>query len=179
MARTDTNQAPWISPAGYTKGTLLNVTKLAWNPNESERDLLYKASINPVFSQTGRGTVLFGDKTYVTTSTSFNRINVRRLFVEVERVIEQFAGQVLFDENNQSTRTNFVNTVEPYLRDVRARRGVVDFRIICDDSNNPPDVVNSNRFVCDIFLRPISSVNFIQLNFTSVRGSISFSEFGV
>jgi hypothetical protein len=176
MARTDFNQAPWNSPAGFSKGTFLNVTKLAWNPNETERDALYKASINPVFSQTGRGTVLFGDKTFVTSATSFNRINVRRLFIELQQTIGSFAGNVLFEENNQASRTNFVNTVEPYLRDVQARRGITDFRIVCDESNNPSEVVEANEFVCDIFVRPISSVNFIQLNFVSVRGSVSFAE---
>jgi hypothetical protein len=176
MARTDFNQAPWNSPAGFSKGTFLNVTKLAWNPNEAERDSLYKASINPVFSQTGRGTVLFGDKTFVTTATSFNRINVRRLFIELQQTIGSFAGNVLFEENNQASRTNFINTVEPYLRDVQARRGITEFRIVCDESNNPSAVVEANEFVCDIFVRPISSVNFIQLNFVSVRGSVSFAE---
>jgi hypothetical protein len=176
MARTDFNQAPWNSPAGFSKGTFLNVTKLAWNPNEAERDSLYKASINPVFSQTGRGTVLFGDKTFVTTATSFNRINVRRLFIELQQTISSFAGNVLFEENNQASRTNFINTVEPYLRDVQARRGITEFRIVCDESNNPSAVVEANEFVCDIFVRPISSVNFIQLNFVSVRGSVSFAE---
>ena len=176
MARTDFNQAPWNSPAGYSRGTFLNVTKLAWNPNETERDALYKASINPVFSQTGRGTVLFGDKTFVTTGTSFNRINVRRLFIELQQTIGEFAGNILFEENNQATRTNFVNTVEPYLRDVQARRGITEFRIVCDESNNPSGVVEANEFICDIFVRPISSVNFIQLNFVSVRGSVSFAE---
>jgi hypothetical protein len=176
MARTDFNQAPWNSPAGYSRGTFLNVTKLAWNPNETERDALYKASINPVFSQTGRGTVLFGDKTFVTTGTSFNRINVRRLFIELQQTIGEFAGNILFEENNQATRTNFVNTVEPYLRDVQARRGITEFRIVCDESNNPSEVVEANEFICDIFVRPISSVNFIQLNFVSVRGSVSFAE---
>jgi hypothetical protein len=179
MARTDFNQAPWNSPAGYSRGVFLNVTKLAWNPNESERDSLYKASINPVFSQTGRGTVLFGDKTFVTTATSFNRINVRRLFIELQQTIGLFAGEVLFDENTEATRNSFVNTVEPYLRDVQARRGITEFRIVCDESNNPNSIIDSNGFVCDIFVRPTSSVNFIQLNFTSVRGSISFSEIQV
>jgi len=178
MARTDFTQAPWNSPAGYTKGTLLNVTKLAWNPSESERDLLYKQSINPIFSQTGRGTVLFGDKTFILRGTSFNRINVRRLFIELQKTIGDFAGNVLFDENNESTRTNFVNTIEPYLRSVQAQRGITEFRIVCDTSNNPDTVVNANEFICDIFVRPTSSVNFIQLNFVSVRGSVSFNEVG-
>lgn len=178
MARTDFNLAPWNSPAGYTKGTFLNVTKLAWNPNESERDLLYKQSVNPIFSQTGRGTVLFGDKTFVLRGTSFNRINVRRLFIELQKTIGEFAGSVLFDENNESTRTNFVNTIEPYLRSVQAQRGITEFRVVCDTSNNPSAVVNANEFICDIFVRPTSSVNFIQLNFVSVRGSVSFNEVG-
>jgi phage tail sheath protein FI len=176
MARTDFNQAPWNSPAGYTKGTFLNVTKLAWNPNEAERDTLYKASVNPVFSQTGRGTVLFGDKTFVLTATTFNRINVRRLFIELQQTIGAFAGDILFDENNQATRTNFVNTIEPYLRDVQARRGITEFRVVCDESNNPANIVETNGFICDIFVRPTSSVNFIQLNFVSVRGSVTFAE---
>jgi hypothetical protein len=178
MARTDFNLAPWNSPAGYTKGTFLNVTKLAWNPNEAERDLLYKVSINPIFSQTGKGTVLFGDKTFVLRGTSFNRINVRRLFIELQKTIGDYAGNVLFDENNQATRTGFINTIEPYLRDVQAQRGITDFRIVCDETNNPDSVVNANEFICDIYVRPTSSVNFIQLNFVSVRGSISFNELG-
>jgi len=176
MARTDITRSPWTSPAGYTNGVILNVTKLAWNPNESERDLLYKASINPIFTQVGRGTVLFGDKTFTTRNTAFNRINVRRLFIELQRTIGAQAGNILFDENNQATRTNFINLVEPYLRDVQARRGVTDFRIICDETNNTDAVVNANEFVCDIFVRPVSSVNFIQLNFVSVRGTASFAE---
>jgi hypothetical protein len=178
MARTDFNLAPWNSPAGYTKGTFLNVTKLAWNPNETERDLLYKQSVNPIFTQTGRGTVLFGDKTFVLRGTSFNRINVRRLFIELQKTIGDFAGNVLFDENNQASRTAFINTIDPYLRDVQAQRGITDFRVVCDETNNPDTVVNSNEFICDIFVRPTSSVNFIQLNFVSVRGSISFAEIG-
>ena len=176
MARTDLTRSPWTSPAGYTNGVILNVTKLAWNPNESERDLLYKQSINPIFTQVGRGTVLFGDKTFTTRNTAFNRINVRRLFIELQRTIGAQAGNILFDENNQATRTNFINLVEPYLRDVQARRGVTDFRIICDETNNTDAVVNANEFVCDIFVRPVSSVNFIQLNFVSVRGTASFAE---
>jgi hypothetical protein len=176
MARTDFNLAPWNSPAGYTKGVFLNVTKLAWNPNESERDLLYKQSVNPIFSQTGKGTILFGDKTFVVRGTSFNRINVRRLFIELQKTIGDFAGNVLFDENNQATRTTFVNTIDPYLRDVQAQRGITDFRVVCDETNNTDSVVNANEFICDIFVRPTSSVNFIQLNFVSVRGSISFNE---
>ena len=176
MARTDGNRDPWVSPAGYTNGTLLNVTKLAWNPNEAQRDSLYKEGVNPIFTQAGRGTILFGDKTLIGKNTSFNRINVRRLFIELQNTIGEFAENILFDENSATTRTAFVNTVEPYLRNVQARRGLIDFLVVCDDTNNPEDVVNANEFVCDIFVRPTSSINFIQLNFVSVRGSISFSE---
>ena len=176
MARTDANRDAWVSPAGYTNGTLLNVTKLAWNPNEAQRDSLYKESVNPIFTQAGRGTVLFGDKTLIGKNTSFNRINVRRLFIRLQKVIGEFAENILFDENSATTRTAFVNTVEPYLRNVQARRGIVDFLVVCDDTNNPEETVTANEFVCDIFVRPTSSINFIQLNFVSVRGSISFSE---
>lgn len=176
MARTDFQRSPWTSPAGYANGVLQNVVKLAWNPNESERDSLYKEAVNPIFSQTGRGTVLFGDKTFITKNTSFSRINVRKLFIELQRTIGNYAGNVLFDENNQSTRTNFVNTIEPYLRDVQARRGVIEYRVVCDESNNTDAVVGANEFVCDIYVRPISSVNFIQLNFISQRGATAFAE---
>jgi hypothetical protein len=176
MARTDAARSPWSSPAGYTNGRILNVVRLAWNPNEGERDLLYKDAVNAIFTQTGRGTVLFGDKTFTLKTSSFNRINVRRLFIELQRVIGELSGNVLFDENNQATRAGFVNQVEPYLRDVQALRGITDFRVICDESNNPDNVVNANEFICDIFVRPVSSVNFIQLNFVSVRGSASFAE---
>jgi hypothetical protein len=176
MARTDANRDPWVSPAGYTNGTLLNVTKLAWNPNEAARDSLYKDGVNPIFTQAGRGTVLFGDKTYIGKNTAFNRINVRRLFIELQKTIGAFAGNILFDDNSETTRTSFLNTVEPYLRSVQSRRGIVDFLVVCDDTNNPESVVNANEFICDIFVRPVSSINFIQLNFTSVRGAISFRE---
>jgi hypothetical protein len=176
MARTDINRSPWNSPAGYNNGVLLNVTKLAFNPNEAQRDALYKESVNPIFSQVGRGTVLFGDKTFIGKNTSFNRINVRRLFIELQNTIGEFAGNVLFEDNTEATRTSFVNTIEPYLRNVQARRGIVDFLVVCDDTNNPESVVSANEFVCDIFVRPVSSINFIQLNFVSVRGAVSFSE---
>jgi len=176
MARTDINRSPWNSPAGYNNGVLLNVTKLAFNPNEAQRDALYKESVNPIFSQVGRGTVLFGDKTFIGKNTSFNRINVRRLFIELQNTIGEFAGNVLFEDNTEATRTSFVNTIEPYLRNVQARRGITDFLVVCDDTNNPESVVSANEFICDIFVRPVSSINFIQLNFVSVRGSVSFAE---
>lgn len=178
MARTDNEAAPWFSPAGFARGRILNVTKLAWNPNEAERDLLYKNAVNPIFSQPGRGVVLFGDKTFTTKTGSFSRINVRRLFITIQRSIGTFAEDVLFEQNDAASRSLFLNTVEPFLRSVQAQRGMTDFRIICDETNNPDDVVNANEFVADIYVRPIASINFIQLNFVSVRGAAAFAELG-
>lgn len=176
MARNDLNSAPWISPAGNNAGRIQNLVRLAYNPNQAERDTLYKTSVNPVLSQVGRGTILFGDKTFVTRNTATNRINVRRLFMELQSNIGQNADNVLFDQNDETTRANFVNLVVPYLRSVQARRGLAAFSVVCDASNNPEDVVNSNGFVCDIFVQPIRSVNFVQLNFVSVRGTATFNE---
>jgi hypothetical protein len=176
MARNDLNSAPWISPAGNNAGRIQNLVRLAYNPNQADRDTLYKTSVNPVLSQVGRGTVLFGDKTFVTRNTATNRINVRRLFMELQSNIGQNADNVLFDQNDETTRANFVNLVVPYLRSVQARRGLAAFNVVCDASNNPEDIVNSNGFVCDIFVQPIRSVNFVQLNFVSVRGTATFNE---
>lgn len=176
MARTDTTREAWISPAGSSKGRILNSVKLAWNPNQTQRDQLYKTSINPVITQTGIGTVLFGDKTYTTRNTAFNRINVRRLFIELEKTIGLSASDVLFEQNDATTRANFANLITPYLRSVQARRGITAFKVVCDTSNNPDDVVNNSEFVCDIFVQPVKSVNFIQLNFVAVRGGASFTE---
>lgn len=176
MARNDLNSAPWISPAGNGAGRIQNLVRLAYNPNQADRDTLYKTSVNPVLSQVGRGTVLFGDKTFVTRNTATNRINVRRLFMELQSTIGQNADNVLFDQNDETTRANFVNLVIPYLRSVQARRGLAAFNVVCDASNNPEDVVNSNGFVCDIFVQPVRSVNFVQLNFVSVRGTATFNE---
>ena len=176
MARNDLNSAPWISPAGNNAGRIQNLVRLAYNPNQADRDTLYKTSVNPVLSQVGRGTILFGDKTFVTRNTATNRINVRRLFMELQNTIGQNADNVLFDQNDETTRSNFVNLVVPYLRSVQARRGLAAFNVVCDASNNPEDVVNSNGFVCDIFVQPIRSVNFVQLNFVSVRGTATFNE---
>ena len=178
MARTDAEVAPWFSPAGYTRGVIKNAVKLAWNPKESERDTLYKSAINPVITQTGRGTILFGDKTFVTTTGSFSRINVRRLFIQLEKAIGGFASNLLFDQNDDATRAAFVDTVEPYLRSVQAQRGMTQFAVVCDATNNPEDVVNANEFVADIYIRPVSSINFIQLNFVSVAGASAFSTIG-
>jgi hypothetical protein len=178
IARVDANLDPWFSPAGYDNGRILNSVRLAWNPAETERDALYKISVNPVFSQPGRGTVLFGDKTFTQKKTTFSRINVRRLFITMQSVIGDSAGDVLFDQNDASTRQGFVNIVEAYLRSVQGGRGIQDFRVICDETNNPDEIVSANGFVCDIFVQPTFSVNFIQLNFTSVAGAAAFAEIG-
>jgi phage tail sheath protein FI len=176
MARTDSERAPWFSPAGYANGRILNAVRLAWNPNQTERDLLYKHAINPIFSEPGRGVVLFGDKTFTLKPGSFSRINVRRLFIELQKNISGLAGNLLFEQNDDATRAGFVNAVEPYLRSVQGQRGLTDFRVICDASNNPDAVVNANEFIADIYVRPVSSINFIQLNFISVRGAAAFAE---
>jgi len=176
MARNDLNREPWLSPAGFSNGRVQNLVRLAYNPTQADRDTLYKASINPVITQVGRGTVLFGDKTFTLKNTSMNRVNVRRLFIELQKTIGQAADNVLFDQNDATTRSGFVSLVIPYLRSVQSRRGITAFRVVCDETNNPEDVVNSNEFVCDIFVQPIRSVNFIQLNFVSVRGTATFAE---
>lgn len=178
MARTDREFAAWYSPAGYAHGRILNAVKLAWNPDQADRDELYKYAINPVITQPGRGTVLFGDKTFTTKTGSFSRINVRRLFIALETSIGTLAEDLLFEQNDDATRAGFVNAVEPYLRGVQGQRGVTDFRIVCDATNNPDDIVNANGFVADIYVRPTSSINFIQLNFVSVRGAAAFAEIG-
>lgn len=176
IARNDLNREPWLSPAGFVSGRIQNLVRLAFNPNQTERDTLYRASVNPVITQVGRGTVLFGDKTFTLRNTSTNRLNVRRLFIELQKTIGQAADNLLFDQNDDTTRSNFVNLITPYLRSVQSRRGITAFRVICDGTNNPEDVVNANEFVCDIFVQPVRSVNFIQLNFVSVRGTATFNE---
>jgi hypothetical protein len=176
MTRNDLQREPWLSPAGFSQGRVNNVVNLAFNPTQAERDELYKNSINPVVTIAGRGTVLFGDKTLTSKNTAFNRINVRRLFITLQETIRVASENTLFEFNDASTRANFVNLITPYLRSVQARRGITDFRIVCDESNNGEDIVNAGEFICDIYIRPNRSINFIQLNFVAVRSGIEFAE---
>ena len=175
-ARTDQVAESWFSPAGFTRGQLKNVIKLAFNPTKAERDNLYVQGINPVVTFQGEGTILFGDKTMLSKPSVFDRINVRRLFIVLEKSIARAARSTMFEFNDQFTRAQFVNLVEPFLRDVQGRRGITDFRVVCDDTNNTPEVIDSNRFVGDIYIKPARSVNFIQLNFVAVRTGVSFEE---
>jgi len=175
-ARTDSDRDPWYSPAGYSRGQIKRVVKLAYNPNKTQRDELYQAGINPVVSFPGQGTVLFGDKTMLAKPSAFDRINVRRLFIVLEKAIATASKFQLFEFNDEFTRASFVSLVEPFLRDVQGRRGLHDFKVICDTSNNTPEVIDSNRFVADIFIKPARSINFITLNFVATRTGVDFSE---
>jgi phage tail sheath protein FI len=176
MVRTDIQQFPWYSPAGQSRGVLNNAVKLAYNPSKAQRDSLYEARVNSIINQSGTGVLLFGDKTGVTYASAFDRINVRRLFLTVEKSLESVAQSQLFEFNDQITRSNFVNIVEPYLRDVQAKKGLYDFRVICDESNNTPDVIDNNEFRADIFLKPSKSINYVTLTFVATRTGISFEE---
>jgi hypothetical protein len=176
MTRNDLQREPWLSPAGFSQGRINNVVQLAFNPTQAERDELYKNSVNPVVTIAGRGTVLFGDKTLTSKNTAFNRINVRRLFITLQETIRVASENTLFEFNDASTRSNFINLITPYLRSVQARRGITDFRIVCDESNNSEDIINAGEFMCDIYIRPNRSINFIQLNFVAVRSGLEFSE---
>lgn len=173
---TDATRDPWYSPAGTSRGQIRNSIKLAFNPNKAERDLLYKNSINPVITQPGVGPILFGDKTLLAKPSAFDRINVRRLFIVLEKAIANAAKSFLFEFNDEFTRTQFRNLVEPFLRDVQGRRGIYDYKVICDDTNNTAEVIDQNRFVGDIYVKPAKSINYIQLNFVAVRSGIEFSE---
>lgn len=174
--RTDGERDPWYSPAGANRGQIKNIIKLAWNPNKAQRDVLYKNSVNPVITQAGQGTILFGDKTLLDRSSAFDHINVRRLFITLEKAIAKAAKSFMFEFNDEFTRTQFRNIVEPYLRDVQGRRGIYDFKVVCDETNNTPEVIDSNRFVGDVYIKPARSINYIQLNFVAVRSGIEFSE---
>jgi phage tail sheath protein FI len=176
MARTSINNYPWFSPAGSARGVINNAVKLAYNPSQNQRDLLYPKRINPVVFSPGAGIILFGDKTGLSYSSAFDRINVRRLFLVLEATIQRAARAQLFEFNDVITRTNFVNIVEPYLRDVKAKRGITDFLVVCDESNNTPDVIDANQFRADIFVKPARSINFIGLTFVANRTGVSFEE---
>lgn len=167
---------PWESPAGYKRGIVKNVVKLAFNPNKAQRDELYGKDINSVISQAGQGTLLFGDKTGLGRSSAFDRINVRRLFIVVEKAIATASASLLFDFNDEFTQTEFRNIVEPFLRDIKGRRGITDFRVISDARVNTPDVVDRNIFRANIFIKPARTINFIELTFIATRTGISFEE---
>ncbi len=175
-ARNDINNFPWYSPAGTSRGAILNAVKLAYNPTKTQRDSLYSNRINPVIFSPGSGIILFGDKTGLAKSSAFDRINVRRLFVYLENAISQAAKDALFEFNDEITRTNFVNTVEPFLRDVQAKRGIFDYVVVCDETNNTAAVIDNNEFVADIYIKPARSINFIGLNFIATKTGVNFEE---
>lgn len=177
-ARTDFTDDPWFSPGGYTRGQIKNVVRLAYNPDQVGRDILYKSGVNPVVSFAGQGTILYGDKTLYAKPSAFDRINVRRLFIVLEKAIATAAKYQMFEFNDSFTRAQFRSMVEPFLRDVQGRRGVTDFRVKCDESNNTGEVIERNEFVADIFIKPARSINFVSLNFIAARASVSFEEIG-
>ena len=172
---TDTTRDPWFSPAGFNRGQIKNCIKLAWNPSKTYRDTLYAAGVNPVVSFPGQGTVLFGDKTLLNKPNAFDRINVRRLFIVLEKAIARAAQSSLFELNDEFTRAQFISLITPFLRDVQGRRGITDFKVVCDTTNNTPQVIDSNRFVGDIYIKPARSINFIQLNFVAVGTGVDFA----
>jgi phage tail sheath protein FI len=174
-ALTDQTRDAWYSPAGFNRGRIKNVVKLQFNPNQAQRDLLYKNDVNPVVQFPGQGTVLYGDKTLLGKPSAFDRINVRRLFIVLEKAIENASRSSLFEFNDSFTRAQFKNLVEPFLREVQGRRGIYDFRVVCDETNNNGQVIDSNQFVGDIYIKPAKSINFIQLNFVAVRTGVDFN----
>lgn len=174
--RTDNTRDPWWSPAGYNRGQIKNIVRLRYNPTKADRDLIYVNGINPVITQPAQGTVLFGDKTLQSKPSAFDRINVRRLFIVLEKAIATAAKFFLFEFNDEFTRAQFKALIQPYLRDIQGRRGITDFLVVCDATNNTPEVVDSNRFIGDIYIKPARSINFIQLNFVAVRTGVQFSE---
>jgi len=176
MAATDLNRAAWFSPAGSRRGQYLGITSLAWTPTKGQRDSLYKKSINPIANIPGSGVILFGDKTGLRRASAFDRINVRRLFLILERAISRAAEQVLFEFNDEFTRAEFVNIIEPVLREVKGRRGITDFRVVADATNNTAAVIDRNEFKADIFIKPARSINYVTLNFVAVRTGVDFEE---
>jgi phage tail sheath protein FI len=175
-ARTDLTDDPWYSPAGFNRGQIKNVVKLAFSPKRTDRDNLYKNGVNPVVSFPGQGTVLYGDKTALSKPSAFDRINVRRLFIVLEKAIATASKYQLFEFNDGFTRAQFVGMVSPFLRDVRGRRGLTDFLVVCDETNNTGEVIDTNRFVADIYIKPNRVINFMQLNFVATRSGVSFTE---
>ena len=174
--RTDSLRDAWFSPAGFNRGQIKNIVKLAYNPRAADRDQLYKAGINPVVTFPGQGTILYGDKTLLAKPSAFDRINVRRLFIVLEKAIATATKFTLFEFNDDFTRSQFRNLVEPFLRDVQGRRGIYDFKVVCDTTNNTGEVIDRNEFIGDIYIKPAKSINYIQLNFVAVRTGVEFSE---
>jgi phage tail sheath protein FI len=176
MAATDANAAPWYSPAGQRRGQYFGVTALSYSPTKAERDTLYKAGVNPIANIPGQGILLFGDKTFLNRPSAFDRINVRRLFLVAERAIAAAARNVMFEFNDEFTRAEFVNIVEPFLREIQGRRGITDFKVVCDSTNNTAGVVDRNEFIANIFIKPARSINYVTLNFVAVRTGVEFEE---
>jgi phage tail sheath protein FI len=176
MVRTSLTAFPWFSPAGQQRGIINNAIKLAYNPTKAERDRLYPKRINSFITTPGVGTLLFGDKTALGFPSAFDRINVRRLFLTIEQGLERAAQAQLFEINDDLTRANFRNIVEPYLRDIQAKRGLYGFLVVCDETNNTPDIIDNNEFRADIFLKPAKSINYITLTFVATRTGVSFEE---
>jgi phage tail sheath protein FI len=175
-ARTDLTNDPWFSPAGLNRGIIRGAVKLAYSPNHTQRDELYRARINPVVSFPGQGIILFGDKTGLTTPSAFDRINVRKLFIVLEKAIATASKFQLFEFNDEFTRAGFRNMVEPFLREVQGRRGITDFLVVCDDSNNTGEVIDRNEFIAEIYIKPARSINFITLSFVATRTGVAFEE---
>ena len=176
MALTDDVSAPWFSPAGSRRGQYYGVTNLAYTASKAQRDTLYKAGINPIVNLPGQGILLYGDKTKLGRPSAFDRINVRRLFLGVERAIKAAAQNVMFEFNDEFTRAEFVNIIEPFLREIKGRRGITDFRVVCDETNNTAAVIDSNQFIASVFIKPARSINYVSLNFVAVRTGVDFDE---
>ena len=177
-ANTDNVADAWFSPGGFNRGQLLGITKIAFNPKKAERDDLYKKRVNPIVAFPGEGTVLFGDKTLLSKPSAFDRINVRRLFIVLEKAISTAAKYQLFELNDEFTRAMFRNMTEPFLREIKGRRGITDFKVVCDETNNTGEIIDSNQFVADIYIKPARSINFITLNFIATRTGVDFAEIG-
>jgi len=176
MVRTDNQREPWYSPAGFNRGEIKNIVRLSYNPDQADRDVLYRSDINPVVKFKNQGNILFGDKTLLGRPSAFSRINVRRLFIVLEKAISTAAKFTLFELNDEFTRAQFVSMVEPFLRTVQGRRGITDFRVVCDETNNTPEIIDRNEFVGDIYIKPARSINFIRLNLVAVRTGVAFEE---